>query len=719
MEKKLKDIVELFKKNNFDDLNNAPDEKKLLYLYSLYHYYSGDADNIIDVIEHCDYNKQFGNYIYGCFDEEIFDGKVVDILSAYMVNAGQVFEIKTVRFMLVQIQYVISQIKNKKFYLTANDSILKDYISSDSNEKICIKILTNYTPNYNEKNAIRMELEKIPTNEDYISFEVVFGDEILDEISQMTSDKKCVDFGELSIYGKDNNILYYGDENSIICNISAKSLKSNFLKYGKAGLFAMNLRFYIANKKVDAGIEESIKNKGENFWYYNNGIIIVCDDYFIENNKISLTNYSIVNGGQTTRMIGMIPFEKDFAVMCKIIKNKFKDDRVENARFVSEIAEASNTQKPINSRDIIANRPEQRLLKETLSKANIFVQIKRGDAAVANISDNYKEAWQKVKNEEIGQILYAAIYQKPGTARNGKDKIFSDKTKYRLIFGDYSEEKYSNEMIKDLLFIKVFYKKWANIIKKSRNYDAIKTGLANNGYLFTMASIYLCAKLYFSKDLVSFVKQQGDSEKANYSISHRIFNHRIFNFSYELAQKKLFDLFNVICDRYLTFGFNQAKLIKEALVYSDFMKTDKNYQIYIIKSIIDDFVNERTPRIFNEVFYRENENEMQKTKKIFYDELDNFEKIKNEEENSESNEKNIDKTYELIIDELKKYRAEESKKRSIKANDIFTNTEINNIAKFKPRSIEELINKNCFVKKPNTKTKLYGEDIIQLISLID
>ena len=65
------------------------------------------------------------------------------------------------------------------------------------------------------------------------------------------------------------------------------SLKSNYQKYGKAGLFAQNLRFYVADKKVDVGIENTIREKGENFWYYNNGIIIVCDDYRIVGKTLS------------------------------------------------------------------------------------------------------------------------------------------------------------------------------------------------------------------------------------------------------------------------------------------------------------------------------------------------------------------------------------------------------------------------------------------------
>jgi hypothetical protein len=60
-----------------------------------------------------------------------------------------------------------------------------------------------------------------------------------------------------------------------------------------------------------------------------------------------LKNYSIVNGGQTTRMIGEIPFTKDFSIFCKVIKNTHSKDSADYVEFVGDIAQASNNQKPI------------------------------------------------------------------------------------------------------------------------------------------------------------------------------------------------------------------------------------------------------------------------------------------------------------------------------------------------------------------------------------
>ena len=89
----------------------------------------------------------------------------------------------------------------------------------------------------------------------------------------------------------------------------------------------------------------------------NNGIIIACEEFVIDGDNIKLYNFSIVNGCQTTTLLGKYSGRdegKDFPIACKIIMPSAKSSE-DFIKFISEIAEASNSQKAINDRDLKAN----------------------------------------------------------------------------------------------------------------------------------------------------------------------------------------------------------------------------------------------------------------------------------------------------------------------------------------------------------------------------
>lgn len=702
-------ISNIYAKNGLNDLVNSNEEKKLLYLYCFYHYYYGDDDCIYEISDHCKYSKQNDNFVQAVFEEDNFEDKILDVLMPYYVDDNHIFSKETIRYMVSQTQGLIFQMQNKRYSTLGNESLLREYIDGSSEYKIMMRIITNYNASFDEKEDFQKYASSLSQDEK-ISIEIVFKDDIEDEIAQLTSNKKYVEYGELTI-DAENNYLTYGKEKSLIVNITATSLRDMYIKYGKAGLFSMNLRFFVPNKKVDAGIENTIRNEGNEFWYLNNGIIIVCDDYKIEERCLKLNNFSIVNGGQTTKLIGVIPFSDDFVISCKVIRNKYIDNTEEGIKFVSKVAEASNTQKPINSTDIIANRYEQRLLKSRLEDLNIFMQIKRGESTTAYLKENYPYPWQRTKNTEIGQMIYASICQKPGTARNSKDKIFSDPRKYKSVFGDLN---YDMNILKDLLYFKAHFAKWSNAIKKESNADEYKKGLVRNGFLFFLASFVLMAKFAFSTDLTEFLKTCGPTtEKGNYVISQRTFDHRLFNKEFDALQNPIYEVFELIYEKYILKVFRNLKELRSDLVYSNFTKTDSNYINNIVLEIYDDFaydINNRVARCLANLLYVENEEDKEKTKQLVDNAIVGF-----ETRNDRNEEEQVDLITEELTNRLKDYRSRTYKEKRVRPYEVFTNKELNSLVKLRPRSIEEIEKFNCFSTHPRTKCRLYGEDIVNII----
>lgn len=128
---------------------------------------------------------------------------------------------------------------------------------------------------------------------------------------------------------------------------------------------------------------------------------------------------------KTTKLIGETEFNKDFFLQCKIIKNKYLDED-ERLEFISDVAEASNTQKPIKNKDLIANRIEQRLLKKQMANEGVYCQIKRGEKINKKL---YPNAWQNTTNEELGQFLlslYIKSQEQPEAASSQYVEIKSD-----------------------------------------------------------------------------------------------------------------------------------------------------------------------------------------------------------------------------------------------------------------------------------------------------
>ncbi len=700
----LDEITKIVSKAGYVKLSNgATDEEKFLFLYALNHYFYGDSDEIYKVIDGCHYDKSTDNYAQGFFESDDIEKKALDVLIPYWVNEekGETFDLTEALYRLKQFSSMIAQIKKKNFYSTAaNNHALLDYWSPDSDLTINAIVVTNYKPTPEQKINAISEIDSERFLGIDMTAEIVFGDDIEEEIYQSSSDVSCVDDGYLML-DKENNFLTYGNENSLIVNICASSLADNFKKYGKSGLLAMNLRYYIPNKKVDNDLTDSILRKGQDFWYLNNGIIIVCDDYKIDGKKLILKNWSIVNGGQTTRMIGTIPFKNDFVVSCKVIKNKYPLDSDESLSFVSSVAEASNSQKPIKSADIIANRVEQRKLKSKFASEGLFLQVKRGEATKKAIKEKYPMDYQRTDNQELAQLIYSLVYQKPGTARNNKNSLFTNEETYQKIFVAHD---YNIDLLKDILFLKSAYVIWEKKISKSEYIDSTKKGLVKNGKYFILAATFLLFKLHYSPKMLEILKNNDANAPENEKIfSDLSFNHRIFSGSFEDVKDKIINIFEYTYDNFLSLAFSELKEAKPETSYSNFTKINKNYTErmtrILLRSIKFNRLGDDFTYLFTECAYMTTEEERGEDDKL-------FNLILNNDDTSEEND-------ETFVDENIRTRivalAESLKVQEGKT--VLTQAEINGIVKERPCSTDDLF--KCLKTDAKRKIWKYGDKIIE------
>ena len=241
-------------------------------------------------------------------------------------------------------------------------------------------------------------------------------DQIEKEIQKAQAQIPTVKYEKIKLDKAKNYLEYESDDLiGIQCNVLSTSIIQLYNKYAGEGLFDLNIRKYIRNTLVDSGVKRTLDSERENFWFLNNGIIIACTDFEVDGDTVKLTDFSIVNGGQTTTLIGTYKGTntKEFYIPCKLVATK---DDSQASFFYTKIAEATNSQKPIYPRDLKSNAPEMINLQSWLKQEGISLEIKRG----SKVKGTYKYS---LKNDDLGQILLSFAHQQPGTSRSGKRKI--------------------------------------------------------------------------------------------------------------------------------------------------------------------------------------------------------------------------------------------------------------------------------------------------------
>ena len=476
----------------------------------------------------------------------------------------------------LKIKNTLKDLKNNKIS-EYNDKVVSAYRNATSqmedNGEIKVFIFTSYQPNgKREFNKLEKAMRNVLDEYECI---INCGLDIESEIEICDNGKLNVEFDKLVIDKKDNYLKY---EDSVIVNISAKSLQDLYMRR-RNGLLGRNLRYYVKQKAVDKGISETIYKTPDDFWYKNNGLVIVCENYEIDGTIIKLENFSIVNGGQTTNRISKIDIPKDFYLQCKVVKTKGATQEDKDI-FIFGIADATNSQKPIKQADLKANTSEQLRLRSRLNAKGIYYITKKGDKT----PKQYSEPYQTAKMETVGKLSLAAVLQMLGSARSNSQKMFSDENYYSIFGADAKEG-----VISDLLKIAYYYDRFIKSeMVKTRGYDERSVlPMIKNGRTFQYACItFLCKINYgvYDYQTVSFNINNVDSLKIVLRKMDGM--DQIINSKIQKEEEIFFEIFDVISEEVLGYCFGNALETAEneqkTLAASDYLKKDISYYKDII-----------------------------------------------------------------------------------------------------------------------------------------
>ncbi len=174
-------------------------------------------------------------------------------------------------------------------------------------------------------------------------------------------------------------VSYYG-------TISAATVGEWYRNFGNA-LFAKNIRFYKGNTDVNEGMKKVLLQEPEKFYYYNNGIKLLCksikrkakDSTTNATGLFALEGVSLVNGAQTTGTIGSLFLDNPEQVSKAIVMIQIIDLSSVDATTTTQITRLSNTQNRIENKDFAALDPEQDRLRTELTFAHYSYLYKSGD----------------------------------------------------------------------------------------------------------------------------------------------------------------------------------------------------------------------------------------------------------------------------------------------------------------------------------------------------
>jgi hypothetical protein len=205
--------------------------------------------------------------------------------------------------------------------------------------------------------------------------------------------------------------------------------------YDRAGtrLFARNVRGFLGSTEINRGMEVTLAKEPEFFWYYNNGVTVICDEARKESNRgrdiLRVTNPQVINGQQTTRTLARAARRGPKAsVLVRVIRVPRDDDGGGTNHFdalVSRIVAATNWQNAIRPSDLMSNDRRQIVLERQLRKLHYLYLRKRMTKGEARRAAGARHL-RLVKKEEVAQAV-AACDLDPFVVREGKERLFEER----------------------------------------------------------------------------------------------------------------------------------------------------------------------------------------------------------------------------------------------------------------------------------------------------
>jgi hypothetical protein len=213
---------------------------------------------------------------------------------------------------------------------------------------------------------------------------------------------------------------------AIVGVVKGSQLSDMYRQHGFR-IFDVNIRNFLGNVKINQGIMKTAREPDDasNFWFYNNGITFVCDEFAfrsLEDTAVRLKNAQIINGCQTVTSLHSVgkDLSDDVEVLVKIIEKKADID------FVRRVTLYANSQNAVRPSDLVGTDTLLLELKRRLLALGVYLETRRGDYKAEKTSLGTPIS-QVVTLKEAAKACATIFKQIPGVAKKDTSKLFLSK----------------------------------------------------------------------------------------------------------------------------------------------------------------------------------------------------------------------------------------------------------------------------------------------------
>ena len=329
-------------------------------------------------------------------------------------------------------------------------------------------------------------------------------------------------------------------QNTLLGILKLREL-TNFVTKNKDYVFESNIRQWMQFKTtVNKGLRETLQESPNKFFYYNNGITIVVNDFEeLEDNSILLHAPQIVNGAQTSNSVldhAKRTHNLDGSITVTIIKAADELDQ-------NNITKYRNSQNAVRGKDLVSLMDFHKSIKSQMENFRYFYEIQAGsfDSKAKSqqsefigdltynkyLPDNHKKV---IVAKDAIQAFVAGIEQRPTESYSSPAQFLPRGSKYDEVF---------NEKLKDdcrLLLYPYLVKEYA---KKTLNYGK-KGGHKTKRYA-TLFFVAVYFKILHEKIIVTKGDFKEDIAKLEPVFKSVKLNQRILKLTDTVATKFLED----------------------------------------------------------------------------------------------------------------------------------------------------------------------------------